>query len=82
MKTEDKHKVKAWLLSRYKSRCCYCDAELTYEKATIDHYLPKFHGGTNKRDNLRLSCHPCNALKANMTPWEWILYREKENRNG
>jgi len=33
---------------------------------TIDHIIPKRHGGTNNRQNLQIMCETCNAKKGHM----------------
>lgn len=48
--------------------CVFCGAEAT----TRDHLVPKSRGGTDHLSNLRPCCRPCNALKADMTPAEWL----------
>lgn len=73
MRAEDKRKIKSELFQKRRGRCSYCDARMSYEEATLDHVTPRSQGGGNTRDNLRLSCKTCNGLKANMTPWEWLL---------
>lgn len=47
-------------------RCCYCGTELTYKNATIDHVLPKFHGGGTTWENCVTSCQPCNSQKSDL----------------
>lgn len=43
---------------------------VTYHWATIDHYIPKARGGSDKGDNLRLACDPCNSDKGDTIPQE------------
>jgi 5-methylcytosine-specific restriction endonuclease McrA len=31
--------------------------------ATVEHIVPRHHGGTDEPDNLALACARCNALK-------------------
>jgi len=45
-------------------KCAYCDCELKWETATLDHVVPRSKGGTNAMDNLVLACQPCNVRKA------------------
>ncbi|KYF62199.1 HNH endonuclease [Sorangium cellulosum] len=33
------------------------------QRATIEHIVPRTHGGTDALDNLALACGRCNALK-------------------
>lgn len=52
-------------------RCAYCERELTFENATIDHVTPRSKGGSNHRSNSVLSCETCNRIKAGRTAEEW-----------
>lgn len=36
--------------------------------ATLDHYVPKTHGGSNKIKNLVLACDWCNQKRGHKTP--------------
>jgi 5-methylcytosine-specific restriction endonuclease McrA len=51
-------------------KCLHCNARLTISlageplsHATIEHILPKNHGGTDELPNLALACARCNAQK-------------------
>ncbi len=51
-------------------KCLHCNARLTISltgeplsHATIEHILPKNHGGTDELPNLGLACARCNAQK-------------------
>ena len=48
-------------------RCGYCwsDETLTGIPLTIEHIVPASAGGATTRDNLWLSCNPCNEFKSN-----------------
>ena len=47
-----------------KTQCCYiCQKKLTYEQATVDHFIPLSKGGLNNSNNYRLACEPCNSRK-------------------
>ena len=37
----------------------------------IDHVTPKSQGGSDRLDNLVLSCPTCNRAKGAQTPAEW-----------
>ena len=44
--------------------CTYCEKEIKeITDLTIDHVVPKFHGGGNKFKNLAVSCYKCNQQK-------------------
>jgi hypothetical protein len=51
--------------------CCYCGRHLKRAEATVDHYMPRFLGGSDDPANLRLACFGCNNLKGGMHPDEW-----------
>jgi 5-methylcytosine-specific restriction endonuclease McrA len=51
-------------------KCIHCQARLvvaldgeTDGAATIEHIVPRHHGGTDALENLALACSRCNALK-------------------
>jgi 5-methylcytosine-specific restriction endonuclease McrA len=48
--------------------CQYCGARPGSEELTIDHVIPRAHGGTSTWENCALACVACNAKKANRTP--------------
>lgn len=57
-----------YLLEKFGRKCFYCGAKnVPLEK---EHILPKAKGGTNRADNLTLSCRPCNIEKGNRHPNE------------
>ena len=43
--------------------CHYCGCPLSYREATVDHVLSLSRGGSNRLDNLVLSCRACNLRK-------------------
>lgn len=43
--------------------CIYCNKIHNVKDLTIDHVLPKKHGGSNNIKNLALSCQNCNEKK-------------------
>ena len=55
------------------NRCCWCDVETTLSQkrrkklqlhaATVEHLVPKYHGGGEDRANLAISCLRCNRLR-------------------
>lgn len=46
-------------------RCHYCEIEMSFEEASLDHFIPLSKGGRSHPDNFVLSCVPCNRWKAN-----------------
>jgi 5-methylcytosine-specific restriction endonuclease McrA len=48
--------------------CQYCGVQPGSEELTIDHVVPRSHGGESRWDNCVLSCVECNKTKADRTP--------------
>lgn len=51
-------------------KCYWCYQELGKDYR-VDHIIALNKGGTNRRDNICLSCHMCNALKSDHMPWDF-----------
>lgn len=51
---------KATILARDGHKCAYCAKPAT----TVDHIIPKRHGGDNSYDNCVAACIRCNSKKA------------------
>jgi hypothetical protein len=58
------------VLARDNFKCQYCDKQMSFRDATIDHVLPKSRGGRNHWLNCVASCKSCNRRKNNRTPQE------------
>lgn len=56
------------IVKRDKWTCQYCDTRLQNSQITIDHVLPKSHGGKSTFINCVVACQACNNKKANRTP--------------
>lgn len=56
------------VLARDGNTCQYCGH--TSRELTIDHVVPREHGGPSSWDNLVACCLRCNNKKANRTPRE------------
>jgi len=55
---------------------CYwewCQRPLTPETATLDHLVPKVHGGVSEGWNLVVSCEKCNLDKGDLTEEEFRI---------
>jgi len=50
--------------------CQYCGTQPGMEELTIDHVVPRAHGGQSNWTNCVLACVECNHLKADRTPRE------------
>ena len=56
------------LFSRDRHTCQYCGAQPGSEELTIDHVVPRSHGGESSWENCVLACVGCNHRKADRTP--------------
>lgn len=56
------------IFKRDHSMCQYCGKRPGTSELTIDHVIPRSHGGTSTWENCVLACTECNARKANRTP--------------
>lgn len=67
------HYKKAVKFSRYNLymrdlfKCQYCDDVFDYEELTIDHVVPRMHGGKTNWLNCATSCKSCNFKKGSHT---------------
>jgi 5-methylcytosine-specific restriction endonuclease McrA len=61
--------IRSYLLEKFGRTCAYCGCgETAFE---VDHIRPRSRGGTSRVSNLALSCHACNAAKADQTAAEF-----------
>lgn len=58
------------ILERDNGECCYCGKELSLNKMTYDHVLPKSRGGQTNWNNIVSCCLRCNSKKNDKTPDE------------
>lgn len=85
-----KHR-RTWLERQHarNPRCHYCRnvtvlpdygyrRERQLLEATLDHAVPRSHGGPDDPRNYRLACYTCNVLKGSMSERDFILELEKE----
>lgn len=56
------------LFRRDHNRCQYCGCRPGTAELTIDHVVPRAHGGQSSWDNCVLACVSCNRRKADRTP--------------
>lgn len=49
--------------------CHWCAKALAWGETTLDHKIPLAKGGTNRRDNLCISCKECNSEKSDQATW-------------
>jgi len=55
---------------RDNGRCQYCGHDVSLNKMTFDHVLPRSQNGQTSWANIVCSCLKCNIKKANKTPKE------------
>lgn len=55
---------KSGVLRRDRYTCAFCSGKAS----TIDHVIPRSHGGKNTWKNTVAACSPCNNKKADRTP--------------
>lgn len=48
--------------------CFYCQTEVAFEEATLDHFVPISRGGLTKTLNLVMACEDCNVAKSDFDP--------------
>lgn len=64
------YNIRNYLLEKHNHKCFYC--EKTVSGFEVEHMLPKSRGGSDRIDNLTLSCHDCNQKKDTLTAEEFI----------
>jgi 5-methylcytosine-specific restriction endonuclease McrA len=58
------------VFKRDRFTCQYCGRQPGSEELTIDHVVPRSHGGRSSWENCVLACVACNHRKADRTPAE------------
>ncbi|WP_231551130.1 RNA-guided endonuclease IscB, partial [Acidithiobacillus ferrivorans] len=69
------YEVREYLLEKWGRECVYCRAQHT--PLEIDHIHPRSKGGSDRVNNLTVSCHDCNQRKGNR-PLEQFLAKAPE----
>ena len=64
------YNIRNYLLEKHNRKCFYCGKSVS--KFEVEHMTPKTRGGSNRIDNLTLSCHDCNQKKDTLTAEEFI----------
>lgn len=60
-------KIRNYVIARDGTACCYCGADLSYDKITMEHIVPDSKRGTFNTTNLTVSCRPCNNKRGNVS---------------
>ena len=58
-----KENLKDRIIEKTEGLCAVCGKKLEYGKVTIEHFIPKYHGGTDDVRNLLPLCKNCNKSK-------------------
>lgn len=58
-----KAEIKRIVLGKTDGVCARCGKAITFEKATIEHFVPKYRGGADDERNLLPLCKNCNKQK-------------------
>jgi 5-methylcytosine-specific restriction endonuclease McrA len=66
------------IFKRDHSTCQYCGAQPGGEELTIDHIVPRSHGGVSCWENCVLACVACNKRKADRTPEQAQMHLRKK----
>ena len=67
------HQIKIKVYMRDGFECTYCEKKIdNAHEVTVDHVIPRFHGGSNTIDNLTVSCKTCNTLKGHLLLTQFI----------
>ena len=64
------YNIRNYLLEKHGRKCFYCGKAVS--DFEVEHMFPKSRGGSNRIDNLTLSCHDCNEKKGTLTAEEFI----------
>lgn len=62
-------------------RCCWCGIKVTElrnrsDSATIEHVVPKSHGGADHTDNFAIACHSCNGNRGVRSVEDFMLQKQ------
>jgi HNH endonuclease len=64
-------RIKADVIERDGSLCCYCDQVLSIEELTMEHLIPYSKGGSFNATNLTVACAICNQKRGNRPFFEY-----------
>jgi len=64
--------IRELLYGKQAGDCNLCREHFALRNMTVDHIIPRAHGGPDDDDNLQLLCAACNSLKGTRTMTEAI----------
>lgn len=56
--------------------CYHCQKRFSSAELTMDHLIPLARGGTSSKNNVVVSCKPCNTAKGHFTRAELAMRGE------
>ncbi|MBL4952042.1 HNH endonuclease [Neobacillus sp. YIM B02564] len=78
------YEIKEYLLEVWNRTCAYCEGKSKDPILNVEHVIPKNPKqgpcGTNRLQNLVLSCRTCNELKSNKHPEDWLEELKKSKK--
>lgn len=72
--------TRAGLLRRDEHRCQYCGSRPPTSQLTIDHVVPRAHGGRTSWENCVAACVRCNSRKGDRSPAQAGLRMQRAPR--
>lgn len=63
-----KHRFRKQIFEAWDHECAYCGEPAD----TLDHVIPRFHGGLTIRQNLLAACRSCNGSKGADPVFRWL----------
>ena len=66
------------LFGRQEGLCNGCQTQFPFRNMTVDHIVPRRHGGTDALDNLQLLCGACNSTKGTGTQAELLAKLQEQ----
>lgn len=63
--------TRSFVIARDGMICTYCEGRLTNFDIVLDHVIPRTKGGSDRSDNLVVSCKKCNSKKSDVSVIEF-----------
>jgi 5-methylcytosine-specific restriction endonuclease McrA len=60
--------------------CVWCNTQLSvnHRDASIEHVIPRAHGGADVIENMALACKGCNRRRSDKPALEWLAACERD----
>ncbi|MGE0762220.1 MAG: HNH endonuclease [Bdellovibrionales bacterium] len=65
-----------WRQELGKGLCYHCGERFSGEELSMDHLIPIVRGGVSSKNNVVVSCKPCNSAKGHSTRAELAMRGE------